>query len=141
MIIVNKPFIYLRDHHEWKYLTHPTSKHRNFLDPSRIMAIERREGMMCKTFSENSTNKTSIDAEYIPISLLEFLDHCNLEKDILYCQYNVKGAWGWVFFKLGLKVIRNAEIVLPTRENFPLIIRNEKFTVYIAPREKEENKQ
>ena len=133
MIIVDKPYCYLRDKYEWGYRNRFTRHRRyEFMDPAHIMGLEPRDIMTCKIFSAG--HKKTKEAEYIAITLEDFLLHSNIENDLLYCQYSPKSAFCFVFIKIGLKVIRNAEICLPTKEDFPLIIRNEKYNFYIAPR-------
>ena len=129
MIIVKKPFMYLRDCHQWKYGSF--SFNRAFMDLNRYMMFERRKNMTCETFM-NSENKTTKDAGYIVITLEDFLQHSNHVDDILLSQYNIKAYWSFIFIRLGLKVVKNAEIVIPTKEAFPLIIRNERYNFYIA---------
>lgn len=141
MIIVKKPFIYLRDYLDWTYSNFGNKiVERKFMDPARIMLLERRGEMICQTFKEKS-GKTSPDAEYIVIHLLDFLNHSTVKNDVLHCQYSPKSRWGFCFIRLGLKVIRDPEIVIPIKEAFPLIIRNEKYNFYVAPRDVEESKQ
>lgn len=103
-----------------------------FMCPKRIMMIERKEIMTCEDFEHCETKKTTEDAHYINITLEEFLQHSNITDGFVFCQYNTKCSWGWDFFRLGLKVIRDAKICVPTKEWFPLIIRNDKFNFYIA---------
>lgn len=137
MIIIKKPFCYLRDMHEWKYgLTRSKTKELWFMDLNHIMMLEKREKMSCKLFHVSEEDTTVKDAGYITISLLVFLNHSNIYKKDLFCQYCPDGAWNWDFIRLGLKVIQNAEICIPTKDNYPLMIRNEKFIFYVASKEK-----
>ncbi len=133
MIIVKKPFMYLRDVYLWKYQNF--KGYWRFMDLNRFMMLERREKMICEHFL-NKVKKTSKDAEYIAITLEDFLQHSeiNWDNDVLSSQYNLEAYWSFIFVKLGIKVIRDAEIVIPTKEVFPLIIRNEKLNFYIASR-------
>ncbi len=132
MIIVKKPFIYLKDMFDWKYKEY---KHGiSFLDPSTSMLFEKRNDMTCSTFVNKDTLKTTEEAEYKIFSLLKFFGECELvDKDEFYCNFS-ESYWSLKLVKLGLKVVRNAEIVLATKEDFPLIIRNEKYNFYLAPR-------
>ncbi len=125
--------MYLRDCHDWKYSKYGDGE-MLFGDLAHFMLLERRDNMLCKTFHTDfkEGNKTTKDAEYIIITLLDFLDHSNVIDDILYCQYNTNGWWSFQFIRLGLKVVRNAEIVIPTKESFPLIIRSKNYNFYIA---------
>jgi len=110
MIIVNKPFMYLR-----------------------VMMLERRADMTCKDFLTKE-KISSKDAEYIVITLEDFLHHSKHIGDYLLCEYNLKSYWVFDFVKLGLKIIRDAEIGIATKQTFPLIIRNKDYNFYIAGR-------
>ncbi len=129
MIIVKKPFMYLRDVYLWKYQNF--RGYWRFTDLNRFMILERKERMACEIFLTKE-KKSSKDAEYIVITLEDFLQHSEIIDDILSSQYNLEAHWNFIFVKLGIKLIRNAEIVIPTKEVFPLIIRNEKLNFYIA---------
>ena len=129
MIIVKKLFMYLRDVYLWKYQNF--KGYWRFTDLNRFMILERKERMTCEKFLTKE-KKSSKDAEYIVITLEAFLQHSEIIDDILSSQYNLEAHWNFIFVKLGIKLIRNAEIVIPTKEVFPLIIRNEKLNFYIA---------
>jgi len=136
MIVVNKPFRYLRDAHQWFYTKCRDDK-RRFVDPSQFMLLERKELMSCKSFQDEESNKTTEDAHYKTMDLLTFFSKCILLKDSNEIHYK-EGYWNYDFIKFGLKIIRNAEIGVPTKENFPLIIRNDSHNLYIAPKIEEE---
>lgn len=135
MIIVKKPFMYLKDMFEWRYRQYHDKPH--FISPERIMVFENREDMTCRIFQNKDTKRTTKDAKYKVITLLDFFGNSILNsKDCVRCRYS-KAYYFLPFIKLGLKVVKNAEIVIPTTNNFPLIIRNDKYNFYIAPREVE----
>lgn len=135
MIVVNKPFRYLRENFKWNYEKGWHGK-RIFTDPDSLMAFERRELMLCKMFEDRITKKKTKDAEYKIMDLLTFLSKSTLTcyNEIKFDQY----YWNFDLVKFALKIIRNAEIGVPTKESFPLIIRNDYYNLYIAPKIEEE---
>lgn len=132
MIIVKKPFIYLRDAYNWRYKK--CSQNYVFSDPNRFMILEKsnREEILLKD-SEN--NLTSKDAEYKIMTVNEFF------KEVIY-NIGFKNkeilelsdySWDLAYVKLGLKVVRNANICIPLKIAFPLIIKNDEYRFVIAP--------
>lgn len=134
MIIVKKPFIYLKDVFQWKYREFKDGW--SYIDPLRLMILEKREKMSCSAFKYKETQKTTEDAGYKTFSLLEFFGNSGFEEfgdDVFKCKFS-ESRFSLKLVKLALRVVRNAEIVLATIEDFPLIIRNEKYNFYLAPR-------
>ena len=58
MIIVKRPFIFLRDCFEWKY--YPTKRIKMaFMSPDRVMLFEKREKMSCIGFQDMEIGRAS----------------------------------------------------------------------------------
>ena len=130
MIIVKKPFIYLKDVYKFKY--RKGTKSYSFLDPERFMFFERRvDDFQLKDSEKKLTSK---DAEYEEITVNDFFKKIEYKRDnereVL--QFKDYG-WNLKYVKLGLKVIRDAIVCIPLKLAFPLIIQNDNFKFYIAP--------
>jgi len=131
MIIIKRPFIYLRDVYKWKHKK--CSKNFVFLDPERFMLLEKRK-QKDLVLKNSESNLTSKDAKYKIMNVNDFFKKVNYIKEDKIKKVEInKYGWNLEYVKLGLKIVRNAKIYLPMKIAFPLIIQNDEYNFYIAP--------
>lgn len=131
MIIVKKPFIYLRDVYNWRYKKGVQGF--LFMCPDKIMVLIKRKRKKL-VIKDNETLQTSEDAKYETITIRDFSIKVRYYKDDNQTSLVFNGySWGLEYVKLGLKIVKNAVICIPLKLSFPLIIQNEEYKFYIAP--------
>lgn len=128
---MRSPYTVLREKYNFRY-DKGLRGFWGFMDPSHIIMFERRTKMACKRFQDIDTLKTTTDAEYRVFSLKGFFNECIFDGMNFRLKEKYYG-WSRDYLYFVLRFIKNAEVCVPKKEMFPLIIRNDYYTFYIAP--------